>query len=254
MMIKESKHLVTTFPYGTNVFKVCETEMLLKNKLIDPDEDIETEDIHISKTEGIETEDIDISKTEDVDVSKNAYAEISKIEDIDISKIEDIDNTKTKDKDEAIDKGRNTLIQMFRYSKRSRNKKGNWKKRQIVSVFWDVGHVSELCEKWICYDSNYAYARFEELHTCSGEVLFTREHKGSISKDESNTYIDTDELQMFKDFSTKDKTKTKTKTKTKINKRIDTMNKSNNLLAKLKAEVTKKIELVYELMCELQDE
>ena len=99
---------VTMFPYGTNVFKVCETEMLLKNKLIDPDENIETEDIHIhiSKTEGIETEDIDISKTEDFDISKNAY--------VDISKIEDIDNTKTKDKDEAIDKGRNTLIQMFR--------------------------------------------------------------------------------------------------------------------------------------------
>ena len=25
---------VTTFPYGTNVFKVCENEMLLKNKWI----------------------------------------------------------------------------------------------------------------------------------------------------------------------------------------------------------------------------
>ena len=25
---------VTTFPYGTNAFKVCESEMLLKNKLI----------------------------------------------------------------------------------------------------------------------------------------------------------------------------------------------------------------------------
>ena len=82
---------------------------------------------------------------------------------------------------------------------------------------------------------------------------------------------------MFKDFSTKDKitTKTKIKTKTedkdkdrtttkirdktkdlldKINKRIDTINKSNNLLAKLKAEVTKKIELVYEVMNELRDE
>ena len=30
---------VTTFPYGTNVFKVCENEMLLKNKLIEHDED-----------------------------------------------------------------------------------------------------------------------------------------------------------------------------------------------------------------------
>ena len=42
------------------VFKVYENKMLLKNKLIDPGEDIETEDINISKTE-----DIDISKTED---------------------------------------------------------------------------------------------------------------------------------------------------------------------------------------------
>ena len=57
----------------------------------------------------------------------------------------------------------------------------------------------------------------------------------------------------------KDKTTTKIKDKTKdildkINKRIDTINKSNNLLAKLKDEISKKIELVYEVMSELQDE
>ena len=28
---------VTTFPYGTNVFKMCESEMLSKNKLSGPD-------------------------------------------------------------------------------------------------------------------------------------------------------------------------------------------------------------------------
>ena len=74
---------------------------------------------------------------------------------------------------------------------------------------------------------------------------------------------------MFKDFSTKDRTTPKTKTKAedknktmnmnkdlldKINNKTDTINKSNNLLAELKAQVTKKIELVYELMCELQDD
>ena len=32
---------VTTFPYGTNVFKVRENEMLSKNKLNEPDEDID---------------------------------------------------------------------------------------------------------------------------------------------------------------------------------------------------------------------
>ena len=30
-----------TFPYGTNIFKVCESEMLLKNKLIELDEGID---------------------------------------------------------------------------------------------------------------------------------------------------------------------------------------------------------------------
>ena len=32
MMIKEYKHKITTYPYGTNIFKICENEMLLKNK------------------------------------------------------------------------------------------------------------------------------------------------------------------------------------------------------------------------------
>ena len=81
---------VTTFPYETNEFKVCEGEMLSKNKSFEHDEDIDTS----------KTEDIDISKTEDIDINK--------IEDIDISKTKDIDNTKTEDKDEDTDK--NMLI------------------------------------------------------------------------------------------------------------------------------------------------
>ena len=40
----------------------------------------------------------------------------------------------------------------------------------------------------------------------------------------------------------------------KINNKIDTINKMNKRLEKVKAEVTKKIELIYESMCELQDE
>ena len=195
--------------------------------------------------------------------------------------------------------------------------KGNWKKRQIVWVFWDDGHVSELCEKWICYDSNYAYTRSEELRTRSGEVIFTREDKATTSKDKSDTYIDIDERQMFKYFSTKDKAtlktkaktntedkdktttktktkttpktktetktedkdkttpKTKTKTKTedkdkittktktktkdkdtldKINNKISTISKINEGLAKVKVKVTKKTELIYGALHELQDE
>ena len=147
-------------------------------------------------------------------------------------------------------------------------KNGNWKRRQIVWVFWNNGHVSELCEKWIYLNGKYAYTRFEELCTHSGEVLFTREHKATTSKDKSNTYIDIDDLKIF---STSDKTTFKTKTKDKdedknktksedkdildkINNKIDTINKMNKRLEKVKAEVTKKIELIYESMCELQDE
>ena len=102
-------------------------------------------------------------------------------------------------------------------------------------------------------------------------MLFTREHKATTSKDKSNTYIDIHELKMFKDFSTndkitfktkdKDKNKTRNKTKAedkdrldKINNKIDTINKMNKRLEKVKAEVTKKIELIYDSMCELQDE
>ena len=167
-------------------------------------------------------------------------------------------------------------MRVFRYSRQWHGKKnGNWKRRQIVWVFRNNGHVSELCEKWIYLNGKYAYTRFEELRTHSGEVLFTREHKVTTSKDKSNTYIDIDDLKMFKDFSTSDKTTFKTKTKDKdkdknkttnktktedkdtldkINNKIDTINKMNKRLEKVKAEVTKKIELIYESICELHDE
>ena len=114
---------VTTYPYGTNAFKVCEGEMLSKNKLIELDEDID-----ISKTE-----DIDISKTEDIDNTKTEDIDNTRTEDIDNTKIEDIDNTKTEDIDEGMD--RDTFIQIFGLSKRARNKNGNWIKRHIIWVF-----------------------------------------------------------------------------------------------------------------------
>ena len=81
---------VTTFPYRANVFKVCEGEMLSKNKLIELDEDIdicETEDIYICKTEDIDickTEDTDICKTKDKDKDKDKTTNKIKTEDKDI--------------------------------------------------------------------------------------------------------------------------------------------------------------------------
>ena len=56
----------TAFPYETNIFKACESEMQSKNKLIELDEDID-----ITKTE-----DIDISKTEDKDKTKTGDKDI----------------------------------------------------------------------------------------------------------------------------------------------------------------------------------
>ena len=64
----------------------------------------------------------------------------------------------------------------------------NWEKRKITCVFWK-SQVSKLCEKWICSNDNYAYTRFEEFRTCSGEVLFTNEHKSVFSKNEAKSYI-----------------------------------------------------------------
>ena len=79
-------------------------------------------------------------------------------------------------------------------------------------------------------------------------------------KDKTSTE-DMDNITTKTKTSTEDKDNTTTKIRDKakdlldkINKRIDTINKSNTLLAKLKAEVTKKIELVYEVMSKLQDE
>ena len=70
--------------------------------------------------------------------------------------------------------------------------------RHILWVFWDNKHITQLCEKWICCDGNYAYTRFKELRTYFGEVFFTNEHKATLSEEESHTYIDIDELKMFR--------------------------------------------------------
>ena len=86
-------------------------------------------------------------------------------------------------------------------------------------------------------------------------MLFTRDYKATSSKDNSNVYIDIDKLQMFKDFSIRDKTTAKTKDMLdKINNKISMINKTNEGLAKVKAEVAIKVELIYEAMVELQDE
>ena len=151
---------VTTFPYGTNTFKVCENETLLKNKLIEPDEDKDKDLPKDKDKDKASTENKDKDCTEDKDKDKGKTSAEDKDKDKDMTSTEDKDNTTTKTKTSTED------------------------------------------------------------------------------KDKTTTKI-------------RDKTKDRLD---KTNKKIDAINKSNNLLAKLKAEVTKKIELVYEVMSELQDE
>ena len=125
----------------------------------------------------------------------------------------------------------------------------------ITWVFWK-SHVSELCEKWTYYNNNYAYTRFEEFRTCSGEVLFTNEHKAVFSKNIAKTYTDINDLKIFKDFSKKDKTKFKKKPKSEIETittetiKIITAKKDENIkgnyLAKIK-EYTCMISDIYDL-------
>ena len=72
--------------------------------------------------------------------------------------------------------------------------------KKIVWVFWS-NQVTELCEKWIYEQNEYAYTRFEELCTYSAEVLCTREHKAIISRRKQNIFITIDELKVLKSFT-----------------------------------------------------
>ena len=210
MMIKEYKHLIKLQRFPMEQMN----EMLSKNKFIDRDKDKDkdktsTEDKdNTTPKSKTKTEDKDNTtpKTKTKTEDKNKTIPKTK------TKTEDKDNatpktkTKTEDKDDDIDKSRNKFIQVFQRTTRCRDKKncnwknGNWKIKQIVWVFWDDDRISELCEKWVHYDCNYAFTRFEELRTRSGEVLFTRDYKATASKYKSDTYIDIDKLHMFKDF------------------------------------------------------
>ena len=98
---------VTTFPYGTNVFKTCENEMLLKNKLAEHDEDTD-----ISKTE-----DNDITRTEDN--INTTIKTMTKTEDND----KDMATIKTMAEDKNEDTDRNMFIRVFKYSKQWKGKK-----------------------------------------------------------------------------------------------------------------------------------
>ena len=115
----------------------------------------------------------------------------------------------------------------------------------IYHNYAESGHIN----------GNYVYTRFEEFRTGSGGVLFTGENKVTASKDKSVTYIDIDELEIFKKFSIKNRVTPKTKTMLdRINNKISKTNTLNERLARIKADVVKKHNLIYEVMTKLQDE
>ena len=94
-------------------------------------------------------------------------------------KIIEEETIKVMDDNDSINE--KTPLQVFEWVRKDIKNKFNWEKRRIVWIFWK-SHVTELCEKWIYFNGNYAYTRFEEFRTCSGEVLFTNEHKVAFSK------------------------------------------------------------------------
>ena len=83
-------------------------------------------------------------------------------------------------------------------------------------------------------------------------------------KNQTNTYIDIDELKIFKyffydktPFETEIENITKTKDKVmldKMNNKISIINETSTILVEIKDELNKNIKLIYESMCELQDE
>ena len=129
----------TTYPYGTPAIKVCESEMLSKNKLSRPDEYKNTS----KDRDKDKTTPKTMTKTEDKDKDKNKTTpkNIVKTEDKDKiipktktkTKTKDKDKnktipktktkTKTEDKDEDIDMDENRPIQMFQYARLMRNRK-----------------------------------------------------------------------------------------------------------------------------------
>ena len=104
----------------------------------------------------------------------------------------------------SIEINKKTSLKVFHIVRNDIKNERNWEKRKVTWVFWK-SHVSDLCEKWICSKDNYAYTRFEEFRTCSGEVLFTNEHKAVFSKNEAESYIYINDLEIFKDFSSDSK-------------------------------------------------
>ena len=173
---------ITTYPYGTNIFKICENEMLLKNKLGD---ELNNESQALRNEAPAPNNESQALRSKS-EVLRN---EAQELRDKFFEHNEDEDRDEDKDKDKTI------------------------------------------------------------------PMLFTNEHKATLSKEKSNIYIDIDDLKVVKDFfydrtsfETEIKNITKTKTKAKINNKISQVNGASKILTEIKTEATMKIVLIHESM------
>ena len=127
--------------------------------------------------EAIEVIDNNVSINEKI-IEEEAIDVIDNNVSIDEKIIEE-ETIKVMDDNDSINE--KTPLQVFEWVRKDIKNNFNWEKRRIVWIFWK-SHVTELCEKWIYFNGNYAYTRFEEFRTCSGEVLFTNEQKSPFQK------------------------------------------------------------------------
>ena len=163
-------------------------------------------------------------------------------------------NIKDKDKTKSECKDEDMLSRVYSKEELVLIKNIYWIRKKKLMVFWNNNIISELCEKWIFYNDNYTYTKFEELRTRSGELLYTREHKATLSKEKSSTYIDIDELKIYSDeniFKTK---KEYIDMLDKVNNRINNVNDANKIITKTENELKKKIKSIYELIFKLSDD
>ena len=171
---------------------------------------------------------IDVKKSKYLDYDDDEYKGIKDLEHLFEEINEDDKYKRIKDLEHLFEDDDKIMICYIDW-KDYNSKNGSWLKKHILWVFWNNNNVSELCDKWIFCDGNYAYTRFEELCTRSGEVLFTREHKATLSKEKSLTHIDIDALKVFRNEYFEDEIILKTNKKYK-----DLIDKINNKIKKLR--------------------
>ena len=222
---------ITTYPYGTNIFKICENEMLLKDKLGDK---LNNESQALRNKSEVLRNEAQALKNESQVLRNEAQALRIEAQAL-TSKSEVLRNEAQALRNEAP--ARNNESQALR------------SKSEVLR-----NEAQELRDKF--FEHNEDKDRDEDKDKDKTiPMLFTNEHKATLSKEKSNIYTDIDDLKVVKDFfydrtsfETEIKNITKTKTKAKINNKISQVNGASKILTEIKTEATMKIVLIHESM------